>query len=223
MSLKNIIDNTHETRLVSIINESISKSNKESVTLATENLSINEIFRASKFSGLSSSYTDIILDNRTRKPFNISLENSDSEFILKTDAKGLNLIYPGILIKFINEVKRNLKEGADVTSFSGKIPKIAAQRLMKGITVLGGPVDFYLFDTPKLDYEFYKEDRTVFLKNAYFQTPDEIAAEKSFYLKFSSSTQTILKNLNENRVDLIKHDIQIVQEISDDSKMINIV
>jgi len=223
MSLKNIIDNTHESKLVSIINDSISKVDKEPISLATENLSVSDIFNASKFSGLRNSYTDIILDNRTRKPLNISLENVDSEFVVKTDVKGLNLIYPGILIKFINEVRRNFKDGSDITSFSSKIPKIAAQRLMKGITVLGGPVDLYLFDNVKMEYEFYKKDKVLYLKNAYFQTPDELASEKSFYLRFSDGSENIIKNLNENRYDLIKHELEIVQEISNDSKMINIV
>lgn len=223
MTVSNIENRAHDLKLINIINESILRNDKRSITIETNTFLIPGIYSSSRFSGLRNSYTDIILDVRTRKPINVSLENIEKEFQLKTDAKGLNLIYPGILIKFINEVKRRLDNNSDVTKFNGKIPKIAVQKLMTGITVLGGPVDYYFMDDSKLEYEFDKKEGVLFFKNGYFVTPDDLAEEKNFFLKIDSSTQVTLKNLNENRVDLIKHDISILQESDPDAIMINIV
>lgn len=218
-----IEDTSHELKMINIINESILRNDKRSISIETDTLTIPGVFSSSRFSGLRTSYTDIILDVRTRKPINVSIENSENEFQIKTDARGLNLIYPGILIKFINEVRRRINDNSDITKFNGKIPRIAAQKLMAGITVLGGPVDYYFLDDSKLEYEFDKKEGILFFKNGYFIEPNELAEEKSFYLKIDSSTQKTLKNLNENRVDLIKHDISILQEADPDAIMINIV
>lgn len=225
MSNQNISDDTHETKLVGIINSSILKNEKRPIDIATESFMLGGIYTATKFSGLKYSYTDITLDTRRRKPLYIALENTESEFMIKTDAKGLDLIYPGILLKFINEVRRRVigKEESNVSEFAGKLPTLAIEKLIRGITVLGGPVDYYLFDSPSLEFEYNKDDQLLYLKNAYFISPDDLAKEKMFYLTIDESDQQLMKNLNENRVDLIKKSISILQEIPSSSKVINIV
>lgn len=217
-----IVDTNHARKLINIINESVSINNKNPIQIVSENIKLPGIYSATKFSGLRHSYTDILLDNWTRKPLYISLENKDAEFLLKTDVKGLNLIYPGIIIKYINEVKRRLKEDTDITTILGKLPQVASDKLMTGNTVLGGPVDYYFFDSLTIEYEFDKEDSSLNMKSGYFLTPQEVSESKTFYLKFKKSDQRIIKNLTENRVDLIKHEIEIVQESDPDSNIINI-
>lgn len=219
MISKSILDNTHESKLISIIREAINVNKRNPIDIMTDNKSIGGVWSASKFSGLKKSYTDIILDQRNRKPIQIALEDSESEFQIKTDAVGLNLIYPGILIKFINEVRRLKQDDADATSFCGKIPKVATEELMKGITVLGGPVDYYLFGDTKLEHSYDPEKMILTFYNMELLTPKEVAKDKVLYLTFRDNS--VDKSIVENRVNIIKHDILISFEPAE--RIINIV
>lgn len=207
MVSQSLLDSAHESKLVGIINEAIRVNNKRPIDIATDSMMIGGIWSASKFSGLSRSYSDIILDQRNRKPIQISLEDIDAEFVLKTNAIGLNLIYPGILVKFINEVRRQISEDGSVIDFCGKIPRVATEEMIRGITVFGGPVDYYFFANKKLEHSFDTEEMILTFTNSSFVTPKEVAKDKIFYLSFTQEADK--DTLMENRVNLIKHAIEI--------------
>lgn len=219
MISQSLLDSAHESKLVSIIKEAITVNNKRPIDIATDSMMIGGVWSASKFSGLSRSYIDIIFDQRNRKPIQISLEDITEEFVLKTDAVGLNLIYPGILVKFINEVRRRISEEGSITEFCGKIPRVATEELMRGITVLGGPVDYYFFADKKLEHVFDPEEMILKFNGAYFMTPKEVAKDKTFYLTFTQDANKQM--LMENRVNLIKNEINISVEPTE--RIINIV
>lgn len=219
MVSQSLLDSAHETKLIDIIKEAIRVNNKRPIDIATDSMMIGGVWSASKFSGLSRSYSDIILDQRNRKPIQISLEDTAADFVLKTDAVGLNLIYPGILVKFINEVRRQISEDGALTDFCGKIPRFATEELIRGITVLGGPVDYYFFADKKLEHVFDPEEMLLTFKNASFLSPKDVAKDKTFYLTFTPDANK--ETLMENRVNLIKHEIDISTEPTE--RIINIV
>lgn len=140
-----------ERGVVDAINNAVKKNKKNPVTVNAGGTVVNAVIGAKKYNGRQASgsepYTDVVLELKNKKHFNLSLKGEAAPSLAGGGLRGLEAIVPGIAGKFMRAawkklIDMGLQPGDKVPDVYGKISAANKKKIVIGNAAMGGPIDY---------------------------------------------------------------------------------
>lgn len=170
------------------INKIASKDNP--ITVVTSNDSIKGVIGAIKVEGLNElgkePYADMQFLLSSGKRINISAKGSSTPSIAGGGLAGLSILVPNLINKFLNRTKDELEKkyklgDEGLPDVFAKIPTKDSIKILKGVTAMGGPID-YMYQGPMDVVAEYPNKKQVVL-NGELTNIEDYAKNHPLFLK----------------------------------------
>lgn len=217
MSVQNIKNQVFIRKFINIINDSIRENDSNPIMMELTNGVVERIDYASPYTGSQVDikyppYTNVVLKNRITKSLNISLESSDREFQLKTSMIGINVIIPSIIDRYVNKIKSDISA---MKTTAIKLSKPNKIKTLTGISALGGKLDYYIYDSDDLKYEYNKG--ILSLTNGIMFTPEQFSSDIEIYFILNKlDDKYIMEEISNFRYETIKKNVTVTTILPSD-------